>query len=418
MSTRIEAFGGGLGGPVEFDLPFDQAAAYVPDGAPAEVTVVAGTLDDAITDQVMEPRSREPNTDDADPFAGDEEGEQPETRKEPEDPEDTEISVSTDLVRVYLQQIARTPLLNAEQEVMLSKRIEAGLRAEDLLGELDEHTVALWALRMRFGYKPPAGGRLVHDLLTVQRDGERAKNHLMEANLRLVVSIAKHYTGRGMAFLDLIQEGNTGLVRAVEKFDFTKGYKFSTYATWWIRQAITRGMANQARAVRVPVHFFEVMNRVRRVTAELERDLGRKPTPAEVTAEAKISPEVYEQVMEVERQEPVSLDMPVKGGKPGSVREAETTLGDIVAARPATAPREVEDRQTREVIEDVLATLTDREAGVMRRRHGFEDGRIWTLEELGEFYGVSRERIRQVERKTLLKLRNGRRGARLAELRD
>jgi RNA polymerase sigma factor (sigma-70 family) len=299
-----------------------------------------------------------------------------------------ERGVSADLVRAYLNGIGRTRLLTAVQEVTLSKRIEAGLYAEEKLaaGEDDEGLTAL--------------------LEIVVAEGKAAKNHLLEANLRLVVSIAKRYTGRGMAFLDLIQEGNLGLIRAVEKFDYTKGYKFSTYATWWIRQAITRAMADQARTIRIPVHMVEQVNRMVRSRRDLAATLGREPTVAEI-AKAMGVPEF--QIIELISydREPVSLDQAV--GEDG-----ESALGDFVAAVDAREPGDGLARgELRNEVEIVLATLSERESAVIRLRFGLDDGRQRTLDEVGREFGLSRERIRQIEKVTMLKLRDPQRASRL-----
>ncbi|MDQ7906489.1 RNA polymerase sigma factor SigB [Phytohabitans sp. ZYX-F-186] len=300
-----------------------------------------------------------------------------------------ERGVSADLVRAYLNGIGRTKLLTAVQEVELAKRIEAGLFAEEKLAD-----AAL----------PPA---IREDLTTIAVEGRAAKDHLLEANLRLVVSIAKRYTGRGMAFLDLIQEGNLGLIRAVEKFDYTKGYKFSTYATWWIRQAITRAMADQARTIRIPVHMVEQVNRMVRARRDLSTTLGREPAIAEI-AKAMGVPEF--QVIELISydREPVSLDQAV--GEDG-----ESALGDFVAGvDPREEPADsVAQGELRSEVEIVLATLSQREQAVIRLRFGLDDGRQRTLDEVGREFGLSRERIRQIEKVTLLKLRHPSRAKRL-----
>jgi len=307
---------------------------------------------------------------------------------EPVDLDADERGVSADLVRAYLNGIGRTKLLTAEQEVQLAKRIEAGLYAEELLDEVRDPELAA-------------------DLRTVVREGRAAKDHLLEANLRLVVSIAKRYTGRGMAFLDLIQEGNLGLIRAVEKFDYTKGYKFSTYATWWIRQAITRAMADQARTIRIPVHMVEQVNRMVRARRDLSASLGREPRVAEI-AQALGVPEF--QVIELISydREPVSLDQAV--GEDG-----ESALGDFVARiDPREEPADsVPNGMLRDEVEIVLATLSQRERAVIRLRFGLDDGRQRTLDEVGREFGLSRERIRQIEKVTLLKLRHPSRAKRL-----
>jgi len=290
---------------------------------------------------------------------------------------------TSDPVKDYLKQIGKVPLLNAEQEVELAKRIEAGLFAEEKLAE------AVSALRPETRF----------DLEWIADDGRRAKNHLLEANLRLVVSLAKRYTGRGMLFLDLIQEGNLGLIRAVEKFDYTKGYKFSTYATWWIRQAITRAMADQARTIRIPVHMVEVINKLARVQRQMLQDLGREPTPEELAAELDMTPE---KVIEVQKygREPISLHTPL--GEDG-----DSEFGDLIEDSEAIQPGEaVSFTLLQEQLHSVLDTLSEREAGVVSMRFGLTDGQPKTLDEIGKVYGVTRERIRQIESKTMSKLRH------------
>jgi len=290
---------------------------------------------------------------------------------------------TSDPVKDYLKQIGKVPLLNAEQEVELAKRIEAGLFAEEKLAE-NGHAL-----------RPET--RL--DLEWIADDGKRAKNHLLEANLRLVVSLAKRYTGRGMLFLDLIQEGNLGLIRAVEKFDYTKGYKFSTYATWWIRQAITRAMADQARTIRIPVHMVEVINKLARVQRQMLQDLGREPTPEELAAELDMTPE---KVIEVQKygREPISLHTPL--GEDG-----DSEFGDLIEDSEAIQPGEaVSFTLLQEQLHSVLDTLSEREAGVVSMRFGLTDGQPKTLDEIGKVYGVTRERIRQIESKTMSKLRH------------
>ena len=307
---------------------------------------------------------------------------------------DAELTASADSVRAYLKQIGKVPLLNAEQEVELAKRIEAGLYAAERLRAADEGEEKLTREMQR-------------DLLWISRDGERAKNHLLEANLRLVVSLAKRYTGRGMAFLDLIQEGNLGLIRAVEKFDYTKGYKFSTYATWWIRQAITRAMADQARTIRIPVHMVEQVNRMVRARRELAVTLGREPTVAEVAVALDVPEFQVIELISYDR-EPVSLDQAV--GEDG-----ESALGDFVAAvDPREEPGDAAaNGELRNEVRIVLATLSQREQAVIRLRFGLDDGRQRTLDEVGREFGLSRERIRQIEKVTLLKLRAPERANRL-----
>jgi RNA polymerase primary sigma factor len=299
---------------------------------------------------------------------------------------DAELTASADSVRAYLKQIGKVALLNAEEEVELAKRIEAGLYATQLMTELADR-----------GEKLPAAQR--RDMAWVCRDGDRAKNHLLEANLRLVVSLAKRYTGRGMAFLDLIQEGNLGLIRAVEKFDYTKGYKFSTYATWWIRQAITRAMADQARTIRIPVHMVEVINKLGRIQRELLQDLGREPTPEELAREMDITPEKVLEIQQYAR-EPISLDQTIGD-------EGDSQLGDFIEDSEAVvAVDAVSFTLLQDQLQSVLETLSEREAGVVRLRFGLTDGQPRTLDEIGQVYGVTRERIRQIESKTMSKLRH------------
>jgi len=289
---------------------------------------------------------------------------------------------TADPVKDYLKQIGKVALLNAEQEVELAKRIEAGLFAEERLNsgaKIDpKHKRELW---------------------WIAQDGKKAKNHLLEANLRLVVSLAKRYTGRGMLFLDLIQEGNLGLIRAVEKFDYTKGYKFSTYATWWIRQAITRAMADQARTIRIPVHMVEVINKLARVQRQMLQDLGREPTPEELAKELDMTPE---KVVEVQKygREPISLHTPL--GEDG-----DSEFGDLIEDSEAVVPADaVSFTLLQEQLHSVLDTLSEREAGVVSMRFGLTDGQPKTLDEIGKVYGVTRERIRQIESKTMSKLRH------------
>ncbi len=298
---------------------------------------------------------------------------------------------TADPVKDYLKQIGKVALLNAEQEVELAKRIEAGLFAEEKLG------------KEFVGFdktKADADTRkFVRELEWIAQDGRRAKNHLLEANLRLVVSLAKRYTGRGMLFLDLIQEGNLGLIRAVEKFDYTKGYKFSTYATWWIRQAITRAMADQARTIRIPVHMVEVINKLARVQRQMLQDLGREPTPEELAKELDMTPE---KVVEVQKygREPISLHTPL--GEDG-----DSEFGDLIEDSEAVVPADaVSFTLLQEQLHQVLDTLSEREAGVVSMRFGLTDGQPKTLDEIGKVYGVTRERIRQIESKTMSKLRH------------
>ncbi|SDG23599.1 RNA polymerase sigma factor [Klenkia brasiliensis] len=296
---------------------------------------------------------------------------------------DAELATSTDAVRAYLKLIGRVALLTAEQEVDLARRVEAGLYAAHKLADTD----AKFTPTMR------------RDLNWVVRDGERAKTHLLEANLRLVVSLAKRYTGRGMAFLDLIQEGNLGLIRAVEKFDYTKGFKFSTYATWWIRQAITRAMADQARTIRIPVHMVEVINKLGRIQRELLQELGREATPEELAKEMDITPDKVLEIQQYAR-EPISLDQTIGD-------EGDSQLGDFIEDSEAVVAVEaVSYGFMQEQLTSVLQTLSEREAGVVRLRFGLSDGTPRTLDEIGQVYGVTRERIRQIESKTMSKLRH------------
>ncbi|WP_264038952.1 RNA polymerase sigma factor [Mycolicibacterium hodleri] len=299
---------------------------------------------------------------------------------------DAELTASADSVRAYLKQIGKVALLNAEEEVELAKRIEAGLYCTQKMTEFAEAGEKLTTAQRR-------------DYLWICRDGDKAKNHLLEANLRLVVSLAKRYTGRGMAFLDLIQEGNLGLIRAVEKFDYTKGYKFSTYATWWIRQAITRAMADQARTIRIPVHMVEVINKLGRIQRELLQDLGREPTPEELAKEMDITPEKVLEIQQYAR-EPISLDQTIGD-------EGDSQLGDFIEDSEAVvAVDAVSFTLLQDQLQSVLETLSEREAGVVRLRFGLTDGQPRTLDEIGQVYGVTRERIRQIESKTMSKLRH------------
>ncbi|NUT41446.1 MAG: RNA polymerase sigma factor RpoD [Thermoactinospora sp.] len=298
---------------------------------------------------------------------------------------------TSDLVRIYLREIGRVPLLTAEEEVELAKSIEAGLFAEDKLGG--------GVSRLAF----PEFRELVWE-------GTRAKQRLIEANLRLVVSIAKRYVGRGMLFLDLIQEGNLGLIRAVEKFDYTKGYKFSTYATWWIRQAITRAIADQARTIRIPVHMVETINKLVRVQRQLHQDYGREPTPEEIAKEMDLP---VDRVVEIQRiaQEPVSLQSPIG--------EEDSDLGDFIEDADAVVPMEAAAFiMLQDQLDDILATLSDREQRIIQLRFGLADGHPRTLEEVGREFGVTRERIRQIESKTLAKLRHPTRAQMLRDYLD
>jgi RNA polymerase primary sigma factor len=348
-----------------------------------DVEVLAEEIEDVVIEEPAEvTAAAEADAKKADDFEWDDE--ESEALKQAR--RDAELTASADSVRAYLKQIGKVPLLNAEQEVELAKRIEAGLYA----GE---------RLRASADGEEKLRTDMHRDLMWISRDGERAKNHLLEANLRLVVSLAKRYTGRGMAFLDLIQEGNLGLIRAVEKFDYTKGYKFSTYATWWIRQAITRAMADQARTIRIPVHMVEVINKLGRIQRELLQDLGREPTPEELAKEMDITPEKVLEIQQYAR-EPISLDQTIGD-------EGDSQLGDFIEDSEAVvAVDAVSFSLLQDQLQQVLQTLSEREAGVVRLRFGLTDGQPRTLDEIGQVYGVTRERIRQIESKTMSKLRH------------
>jgi len=357
----------------------DEAAALDPAAADAKVDPAAVAGEEAEpegpADAEVEGESSE--------FAWDDEEESEALRQARKD---AEMTASADSVRAYLKQIGKVALLNAEEEVDLAKRIEAGLYSAERLRQAEE-TAEKLVTQMR------------RDLRWIVRDGERAKNHLLEANLRLVVSLAKRYTGRGMAFLDLIQEGNLGLIRAVEKFDYTKGYKFSTYATWWIRQAITRAMADQARTIRIPVHMVEVINKLGRIQRELLQDLGREPTPEELAKEMDITPDKVLEIQQYAR-EPISLDQTIGD-------EGDSQLGDFIEDSEAVvAVDAVSFTLLQDQLQSVLQTLSEREAGVVKLRFGLTDGQPRTLDEIGQVYGVTRERIRQIESKTMSKLRH------------
>ena len=358
----------------------DPAIEAEPTDIPADVELEEVTVDveaDTESDETTDPPEPESSE-----FTWDEE----ESEALRQARKDAEMTASADSVRAYLKQIGKVALLNAEEEVDLAKRIEAGLYASERLRQLEVG-----------GEKLPLQQR--RDLNWIVRDGERAKNHLLEANLRLVVSLAKRYTGRGMAFLDLIQEGNLGLIRAVEKFDYTKGYKFSTYATWWIRQAITRAMADQARTIRIPVHMVEVINKLGRIQRELLQDLGREPTPEELAKEMDIT---ADKVLEIQQyaREPISLDQTIGD-------EGDSQLGDFIEDSEAVvAVDAVSFTLLQDQLQSVLHTLSEREAGVVKLRFGLTDGQPRTLDEIGQVYGVTRERIRQIESKTMSKLRH------------
>ena len=364
---------------VEIDLAeLDEVVEVADDDSPAVATVEA-EAGDGDDDESGEPSEKDKASGD---FVWDEE----ESEALRQARKDAELTASADSVRAYLKQIGKVALLNAEEEVELAKRIEAGLYATQRLAEMIES-----------GQKLPVQQR--RDMQWICRDGERAKNHLLEANLRLVVSLAKRYTGRGMAFLDLIQEGNLGLIRAVEKFDYTKGYKFSTYATWWIRQAITRAMADQARTIRIPVHMVEVINKLGRIQRELLQDLGREATPEELAKEMDITPEKVLEIQQYAR-EPISLDQTIGD-------EGDSQLGDFIEDSEAVvAVDAVSFTLLQDQLQSVLETLSEREAGVVRLRFGLTDGQPRTLDEIGQVYGVTRERIRQIESKTMSKLRH------------
>ena len=366
----------------EVEVEVEDAPAVVADDKPTK----DGADDVAGDDDINEPSEKDKASGD---FVWDEE----ESEALRQARKDAELTASADSVRAYLKQIGKVALLNAEEEVELAKRIEAGLYATQKM--------AVWAEN---GEKQSTAVR--RDYLWICRDGDRAKNHLLEANLRLVVSLAKRYTGRGMAFLDLIQEGNLGLIRAVEKFDYTKGYKFSTYATWWIRQAITRAMADQARTIRIPVHMVEVINKLGRIQRELLQDLGREPTPEELAKEMDITPEKVLEIQQYAR-EPISLDQTIGD-------EGDSQLGDFIEDSEAVvAVDAVSFSLLREKIMDVLDSLTERERRVLTLRFGLVDGYSRTLEEVGKQFKVTRERIRQIEAKALRKLRHPSRSKRL-----
>jgi RNA polymerase primary sigma factor len=354
----------------------DEAGSATDEAVAAEVAEDAGTPGPAAAGEQAGPQRTGEEGDDETFVYGDDDDDLPAAQV-------ASAGATADPVKDYLKQIGKVPLLNAEQEVELAKRIEAGLFAEEKLGQGSG------------GLTPDQ--RL--DMEWIAEDGRRAKNHLLEANLRLVVSLAKRYTGRGMLFLDLIQEGNLGLIRAVEKFDYTKGYKFSTYATWWIRQAITRAMADQARTIRIPVHMVEVINKLARVQRQMLQDLGREPTPEELAAELDMTPE---KVIEVQKygREPISLHTPL--GEDG-----DSEFGDLIEDSEAIQPGEaVSFTLLQEQLHSVLDTLSEREAGVVSMRFGLTDGQPKTLDEIGKVYGVTRERIRQIESKTMSKLRH------------
>ncbi len=367
------------GGPSDGDTAVDQPRADSADTANADAGPAVPPEDSVDDEEIAEPSEKDKASGD---FVWDED----ESEALRQARKDAELTASADSVRAYLKQIGKVALLNAEEEVDLAKRIEAGLYATQLMTEISERGEKLAAAQRR-------------DMSWICRDGDRAKNHLLEANLRLVVSLAKRYTGRGMAFLDLIQEGNLGLIRAVEKFDYTKGYKFSTYATWWIRQAITRAMADQARTIRIPVHMVEVINKLGRIQRELLQDLGREPSPEELAKEMDITPEKVLEIQQYAR-EPISLDQTIGD-------EGDSQLGDFIEDSEAVvAVDAVSFTLLQDQLQSVLETLSEREAGVVRLRFGLTDGQPRTLDEIGQVYGVTRERIRQIESKTMSKLRH------------
>ena len=361
----------------------DEAAPPAVAADPAAVALEEGEAEAVDVAEVVVEPDVEADAEESAEFTWDDEEESEALRQARKD---AEMTASADSVRAYLKQIGKVALLNAEEEVDLAKRIEAGLYGAERLRQAEDVSEKL-STQMR------------RDLRWIVRDGERAKNHLLEANLRLVVSLAKRYTGRGMAFLDLIQEGNLGLIRAVEKFDYTKGYKFSTYATWWIRQAITRAMADQARTIRIPVHMVEVINKLGRIQRELLQDLGREPTPEELAKEMDITPDKVLEIQQYAR-EPISLDQTIGD-------EGDSQLGDFIEDSEAVvAVDAVSFTLLQDQLQSVLQTLSEREAGVVKLRFGLTDGQPRTLDEIGQVYGVTRERIRQIESKTMSKLRH------------
>ncbi len=373
-------------------------------GAAGASMVPGAVLDPAIV-AAADPALAAAVAEDDDDEDDDEERPKPSGDDDDEDDDDKpiaaegEVGISTDLVRAYLKEIGKVPLLTAEMEVDLAQRIEAGLfAAEKLRGAAA-------------GEAPKISAALRRDLDWLVQDGSRAKRHLLEANLRLVVSIAKRYLGRGMLFLDLIQEGNLGLIRAVEKFDYTKGYKFSTYATWWIRQAITRAMADQARTIRIPVHMVEQINKLTRVQREMLQELGREATPEELAKELDMTPEKVVEIQGYAR-EPVSLETTIGD-------DQDSSLGDFIEDADAPIAAEVVSYSLmQEQLSEVLRTLTDREAAVVKMRFGLVDGQPRTLDEIGREFGLTRERIRQIESKTLSKLRHPSRSQKLRDYLD
>ncbi|MEZ0384753.1 RNA polymerase sigma factor [Mycobacterium sp. pW045] len=368
------------------DLNLEELDEDAEDSGADEAVVAAGTATEEAGEEAADDDDEIAEPSEKDKASGDFVWDEEESEALRQARKDAELTASADSVRAYLKQIGKVALLNAEEEVELAKRIEAGLFATQKMAEHAEKGEKLAVAYRR-------------DMAWICRDGDRAKNHLLEANLRLVVSLAKRYTGRGMAFLDLIQEGNLGLIRAVEKFDYTKGYKFSTYATWWIRQAITRAMADQARTIRIPVHMVEVINKLGRIQRELLQDLGREPTPEELAREMDITPEKVLEIQQYAR-EPISLDQTIGD-------EGDSQLGDFIEDSEAVvAVDAVSFTLLQDQLQSVLETLSEREAGVVRLRFGLTDGQPRTLDEIGQVYGVTRERIRQIESKTMSKLRH------------
>ena len=364
------------------DAVVDPAVVAAADPALAAATATDDEDDEDEDDEAPKPPSDDDDEDEKKPLAA-----------------EGEVGISTDLVRAYLKEIGKVPLLTAEMEVELAQRIEAGLFAAEKIRQADEGEAAKLSAALR------------RDLDWLVHDGQKAKRHLLEANLRLVVSIAKRYLGRGMLFLDLIQEGNLGLIRAVEKFDYTKGYKFSTYATWWIRQAITRAMADQARTIRIPVHMVEQINKLTRVQREMLQELGREPTPEELAKELDMTPEKVVEIQGYAR-EPVSLETTIGD-------DQDSNLGDFIEDADAPIAADVVSYGLmQEQLNEVLRTLTDREAAVVKMRFGLVDGQPRTLDEIGREFGLTRERIRQIESKTLSKLRHPSRSQKLRDYLD
>ena len=401
--------------PAEIGEPTPEELEDVLDSAALEADLVDPAADPAVLDPAVMAAAdpalavaagtpAAPVEDDEDDEDEDEDGAPKAKSDDDEDDEkplaaEGEVGISTDLVRAYLKEIGKVPLLTAELEVELAQRIEAGLFAAEKIRQADA------------GEAPKLSAALRRDLEWLVLDGGKAKRHLLEANLRLVVSIAKRYLGRGMLFLDLIQEGNLGLIRAVEKFDYTKGYKFSTYATWWIRQAITRAMADQARTIRIPVHMVEQINKLTRVQREMLQELGREPTPEELAKELDMTPEKVVEIQGYAR-EPVSLETTIGD-------DQDSSLGDFIEDADAPIAAEVVSYGLmQEQLGEVLRTLTDREAAVVKMRFGLVDGQPRTLDEIGREFGLTRERIRQIESKTLSKLRHPSRSQKLRDYLD